>query len=79
MPSPVCFLSGVGGTTEFAREWAAREPFREWVLYGKGEGKDEVDVLAGVFRRPRGSLRLDTLESKRIEPARKVLVSRSNQ
>lgn len=53
---------------EPAREWGAREPLRDCVLYGNGEGRDEVDVLAGVLRSPRGSLRFNTLESSRTEP-----------
>ena len=35
---------------------------------GKGEGKDEADVLAGAIWRPRGSFRL-VFDIRRTEPA----------
>ena len=35
---------------------------------GKGDGKDDADVLAGALRRPSGSLRL-VLDMRRTEPA----------
>lgn len=35
---------------------------------GKGEGREETDVLAGALRKPRGSLR-SVLDMRRIEPA----------
>lgn len=66
MPSPVSFLAESCGTREPVRERGPTEPLRDWV--GKGEGRDDVDVLAGVLRRPRGSLRFDTLDRSKIEP-----------
>ena len=41
----------------------------------KGEGKEEAEVLDGVLRRPRGSLRL-VLDMRRTEPGKGRPVSR---
>ena len=41
---------------------------------GKGDGREDADVLAGALRRPRGSLRFD-LDNKSIEPSFQHLVS----
>ena len=34
---------------------------------GKGEGREDAEVLAGALRKPRGSLRV-VLDMRRIEP-----------
>lgn len=39
----------------------------EWEPGGKGEGREETDVLEGALRIPRGSLRLVS-DIRRIEP-----------
>ena len=50
------------------------EPGRDptWALRsdagGYGEGNDDADVLAGAFRRPKGSLRFDSFDMSKIEP-----------
>ena len=36
---------------------------------GSGEGREDEEVIAGTFFKPRGSLRLETFERRRIDPS----------